>query len=245
MFRLWVPAILSYRFLAFFSVFSTEFLAVKLALNLISSNSHKQYIIYTDSKSVLGILHSNSCSPSFISVLHLYNELCIKGFHILFCWVPAHVGIKGNEAAKHACNPLNSPVPYSDLKLAITSFIRKKWQREWDMYSENKLKEIKPYIEIWPTISPRKFDVIFTRLRIGHSRLTHRHLLLGEDEPTCSHCHSSALTIRHLLTDCLGLRNMYRLYFHSFSPSLTNLLCENPHLELLNFLKDINLYHNI
>ena len=38
--------------------------------------------------------------------------------------------IEGNEAAdkavKQICNPLNSPVPYSDLKLAITSFIRKK-----------------------------------------------------------------------------------------------------------------------
>ena len=68
------------------------------------------------------------------------------------------------------------------------------------MYSKNKLKEIKPHIEIWPTISSKKFDVIFNRLRIGLSRLTHRHLLLAKEEPTCSHCHSSVLVIRHLLT---------------------------------------------
>ena len=51
-----------------------------------------------------------------MSVLQIYNELCNKGFHILFCWVPAHVGIKGNEAAakaaKQACNSINSSVPY-------------------------------------------------------------------------------------------------------------------------------------
>ena len=86
------------------------------------------------------------------------------------------------------------------------------------------------------TISPGKFDVILTCLRIGHSMLIHRHLLLAEDKRTCSHCHSSALTICHLLIDYLGLCNMFRKYFHSSSPSLTDLLGENPHKELLNFL---------
>ena len=241
--------ILSYRLPTFFSVFSAEFLAVELALKLISSYSYRHFIIYTDSKSVLEALHSNSCSPSFISVLQLYNELCNKGFNILFCWVPAHVGIKGNEAAdkaaKQAYNPLNASISYPDLKLAVTMFIRKKWQREWDGCSENKLREIKPNIATWPTFSPRKIDVILTRLRIGHSRLTHRHLLLAEEEPTCSHCHSSILTIRHLLTDCVGLCHMYRYYFHSSSSTLTNFLGESPHLEIFNFLNDINIYHEI
>ena len=43
-----------------------------------------RFIIYTDSRSVLEKLQSNSCSPSFISVLQFYNELCNKGFCILF-----------------------------------------------------------------------------------------------------------------------------------------------------------------
>ena len=104
--------VLSYRLPAFFSIFSAEFLAIELALKLISSYSHKHFIIYSDSKSVLETLCSNSCSPSFISILQLYNELYNKGFRILFCWVPAYVGIKGNKAAnkatKQACTPFNS-----------------------------------------------------------------------------------------------------------------------------------------
>ena len=225
--------ILSYHLPPFFSA--------ETVLKHISSYSHKSFIIYTDSRSVIESLQSISCSPSFISVLQLYNKLINKGFHILFCWVPAHIGIRGNKAAdkaaKQACTPFNSPVPYSDVKMAINSFMNKNWQREWDGSSENKLKEIKPCIAIWPTLTPRKTDVILTRLRIGHSRLTHRHLLLAAEEPICPYCHSSVLTIRHLLTDCLGLHHMYRHYFHSSSPNLTNLVGENPHVELINFLK--------
>ena len=76
--------VLRYLLLAFFSVFSAEFLAVELALKLISSYSHKYFTIYSDSRSVLDTLHSNSCSPSFISILQLYNELSNKRFCILF-----------------------------------------------------------------------------------------------------------------------------------------------------------------
>ena len=77
-----------------------------------------------------------------------------------FCWVRAHVGIKGNEAndkaAKQACNPFNSPISYSDIKLTVQSLIRQKWPKEWDAQTENKLKEIKPFILIWPTFTPEK-----------------------------------------------------------------------------------------
>ena len=99
-----------------------------------------------------------------------------------------------DKAVKHACNHLNSRVPYSDTKSAISSFMKNKWQRQWEGYTENKLNNIKPGIAIWHTFSPKKIYVIFTRLRIGHSRLIHRHLLLDEEEPACPHCHFSVLT---------------------------------------------------
>ena len=95
-----------------------------------------------------------------------------------------------------------------------------------------KIKEIKPCIVTWPTFTPRNIDVILTRLRIGHSRLTQRHLLLAEDTRTC---YSFILIIRHLLTDCVSLCHMYRHYFHSSSPSLTYLIGENPHPEHVSF----------
>ena len=97
---------------ASFSVSSVEFLA----------------ITYTYSRNALETLKSNLCSPSFISLLQLYNEFCNKGFHILICYFFAHVGMKGNEAAdkaaKQVCNTLNSQVSYSNLKLAGNSLCK-------------------------------------------------------------------------------------------------------------------------
>ena len=241
--------ILSYHLPSLFSVFSAEFLAIEIALKFISSQSHKHFIIYSDSKSALDSLESGSCSPTFISVLNLYNELVKKGYNILFCWIPGHAGIKGNEqadiAAKQASNPLNCTIPYSDLKNTIRNLIKDKWQINWNLQANNKLKQIKPTITPWPSIPCRKTDVLLTRLRIGHSRITHRHLLLGEAEPTCPHCFFSQLTIHHILTDCCGLRHLYRQYFKTSFPQLTNLIGEKPHNALIYFLKDSGFYYNI
>ena len=80
---------------------------------------------------------------------------------------------------------------------------------------------------------------------ISYEKITHRHLLLREDPPYCPHCHFSVLTIRHLLTDCPGLRHLYRHSFNSSSPNLTTLLGENPHAGIINFLKEANFYNYI
>ena len=84
------------------SIFSAEFYAVEKALDFIASQYRRNFIIYTDSKSVLDALRSHSCSPTYTSVLKLYNEPLKKGYYVLFCWIPGHVGIKGNEAADKA-----------------------------------------------------------------------------------------------------------------------------------------------
>lgn len=35
---------------------------------------------------------------------------------------------------------------------------------------------------------PRKLEVIITRLRIGHTKITHGFLMAKEDSPTCTAC---------------------------------------------------------
>ena len=87
--------------------------------------------------------------------------------------------------------------------------------------------------------SSRRDEVVLHRLRLGHSYLTHSYLLKGEDASECVPC-QCLLTVEHILLHCVDFslirpkhfsaRNLNQL-FNTTSPS-----------NILNFLKEINLY---
>ncbi|GFT64125.1 RNase H domain-containing protein [Trichonephila clavipes] len=68
----------------------------------------------------------------------------------------------------------------------------------------------------------RRTDVKLTRLRIGHTRFTHRHLLLGEGAPECPSCKVS-YTVRHILIDCPVFNNSRITFFNSSHLTLPDL----------------------
>ncbi|GFU87539.1 integrase catalytic domain-containing protein [Trichonephila clavipes] len=67
-------------------------------------------------------------------------------------------------------------------------YIHRVWQETWDQQVLNKLHSIHPSTSHWAALPVRRHDVHLTRLRIGHTRFTHRHLLLGENAPECPSC---------------------------------------------------------
>ncbi|GFX80444.1 RNase H domain-containing protein [Trichonephila clavipes] len=91
--------------------------------------------------------------------------------------------------------------------------IFKIWQESWSQQLDNKLHSVKPVIGAWPVMPMRRTDVKLTRLRIGHTRFTHRHLLFGERAPECPSCHVS-YTVHHILIDC-PVFNTHRMTFFS------------------------------
>ena len=44
-------------------------------------------------------------------------------------------------------------------------------------------------------------EVVLARLRLGHTRVTHSYLLLGEEHPQCVGC-DAPFTVRHFLLEC-------------------------------------------
>ncbi|GBM58321.1 hypothetical protein AVEN_177172-1, partial [Araneus ventricosus] len=174
------------------SVLTAELTAIFLALERISDLLDHKYCIYSDSKSALEALShpQNGTHPLALDILCLLQTLQARDFQILFCWLPGHVGIKGNEladtAAKTATTSWQQPLPYADVKKFISHHIHNLWQGSWDLQISNKLHSIKPRITLWPALPVRELDVRITRLRIGHTRFTHKHLLFGERVPRCS-----------------------------------------------------------
>ena len=110
----------------------------------------------------------------------------------MFYWIPSHVGIIGaNEKAETAAKAglskrvTNVPIPYGDFSKHINVPLKRKWQSQWDETVNNKLHEFHPQLGLWPGGSRiiRREESVLSRIRIGHTHLTHCFLLKGENPP--------------------------------------------------------------
>ncbi|GFV81165.1 RNase H domain-containing protein [Trichonephila clavipes] len=144
--------------------------------------------------------YNDRCHPVVCNVLDITSRLNSKVFNIVFFWLPSHVGIIGNEQADNVARSVTTYMPLAvllwDIKRVILHHIFQIWQE-----LDNKLHSVKPVIGAWPVMPMRRTDVKLTRLRIGHTRFTHRHLLLGEDAPLCP-SYKDSFTVKHILVDC-------------------------------------------
>ncbi|GBM65109.1 hypothetical protein AVEN_262598-1 [Araneus ventricosus] len=135
---------LSYHLHNCCSVFTAELVLIFCALQEISPSNQHNFIIYTDSMSALETLshYDIQMHPVASKILSILQFLRKEGFNIIFCWVPSHVGISGNEIvdsiAKFASSFLSQDIPYSDVKKSFVSHLHTTWQKNWDLQMNNK-----------------------------------------------------------------------------------------------------------
>ena len=118
------------------SVFTAELSAIVLALKIIFTLPVNSFHIFSDSRSALSALVSNTSTfhPLVLSALEWVYILQNKGYSIGFCWVPGHVGVPGNERADAIAREaatrvaLPSSVPCLDLFPVIRVATRTIWQ---------------------------------------------------------------------------------------------------------------------
>ena len=105
----------------------------------------------------------------------------------------------------------------------------------------SKLHRIKPTIEAWPNLPNRKESVILTRLRIGHTRISHGYLMTRGRPPECC---GSELTVEHIMTKCKKYKDLRRKY--ELPEDLTVLLGpECPKEKIIAYLTEANLINEI
>jgi ribonuclease HI len=203
------------------TILTAELYALLNALKYIESSRHeKAFLICTDSLSSLQAIDTLYSPHTLVQeILSLLASLASRDVTVVFCWVPGHVGIQGNELADTAAKAAtekdvfdNDRLPFNDLKVFFKSLFKKKFQNMWDLETNNKLKEIKPTVVPWGSSirSTRREEVVLTRLRIGHTLVTHSYLFsLDKIPPRCDTC-NEALTVRHILLECSKYRGVRR-----------------------------------
>ncbi|KAL1446988.1 hypothetical protein WDU94_012244 [Cyamophila willieti] len=204
-----LPLIALEKLLEFYnSIWCRELIAILLCLQDILHHPALKFLIVSDSRSALSALNNPSFSnPPVAKVYSIWSELKSLNKDVSFLWCPSHCGISGNEivddAARNPSRPLNTPLKLcspDDLKPFIKSLVKNDWQNSWGNVANNKLKTIKPLIEPWDTSNQEKriLEIVLTRMRIGHTRLTHNFLFSRSDPPTCE-C-GVPLTAQHILS---------------------------------------------
>lgn len=201
------------------SVFTAELSAIVLALRIIFTLPVNSFMIFSDSRSALSALESFTLSvnPLVLSAVEWLYLLNNRGYHVGFCWVPGHVGVDGNERAdRHAreaaARPApDSPVPCTDMFPAVRVAILHSWQERWNEQGvTTKIGEITRTVSrpwSYADVRDRRSQTALTRLRTGHTRLTHSYLMSREAQPYCDDC-LVPLTVRHLLVECPSLGDL-------------------------------------
>ena len=111
--------------------------------------------------------------------------------------------------------PASFKIPFSNFKPSINKYILEEWQTSWANSIGNKLLDIKPTIGEYQSVvrNIRKEEVVKARLRLCHTRVTHSHLLQGEEQPQCVGC-DAPFTVRHFILECSDLAQVRNNCFH-------------------------------
>ena len=241
------------------SIFTAEAHAISMALREVESQEGTQFVVMTDSRSVLGVLADiRTAHPVCRVMIHKINQLKDSNKNVSLCWVPSHVGIRGNEEADRAAVAAARkreeyiPVHYRDWYPHIRQVIMEKWNCQWGE-SNQKLYEVKRKVGEWNKMKlTRREEIVLNRLRSGHTYLTQGYLMEGDGvqvPPICPFCNNALITVKHLLLMCPALddeRRRYKVYRESGDVTMETLLNESGNVrEVMNMLKRLEIFAKI
>ncbi len=127
------------------SVYTTEMAAITIALAYAHGQeySNRSIVILTDSYSSIQSIENNSSTrPDLLNAIHdLAHDIQVRGNKLVIEWVPAHIGIPGNEICDQLAKlALQKYQVDSKLNLSANEFIfiinqkyREKIQQNWEI----------------------------------------------------------------------------------------------------------------
>ena len=122
-----------------------------------------------------------------------------------------------NNLAKTAAlsaPPRNFKLPFADIFPSIRNAVQSHWQQRWESFqlTNKKMRALTPSSLPWHYASmPRRWETALCRLWIGHTRLTHGHLMSADPQTYYMDC-LIPLTVEHLLAEWPSLGDERRLF---------------------------------
>ena len=132
------------------TVYTAELLAIKYALDAVSVHKLNNVVIFSDSQSSLEAVKTYTPQNKLVlEIQYMLYKLKQSHISVSLCWIPSHIGIRGNESAdKYAKEATSLPcsinfLPTEDYLSHIKSVVKQNWQNEWNQIEKSKLQDIK------------------------------------------------------------------------------------------------------
>jgi len=232
----------------FSSIYTAELVAIYMALTRARKSRSRSFLILSDSLSSLQALANRNRVNCYVEkVLDFHAKVIAEGKSVVFMWVPSHIGIVGNEMADEAAKAAldiphgqNMKIPFSDFKCRTIQWVGQEWKIKWDEEVGNKLFEIKPdlFEKLPSVVLNRKEETLLSRIRLGHTHVTHGFILRREERPWCIGC-DQPFTVRHVFFECWDLFHV-RMRFFGLK-DMKGIFRMEPRV-LFDFLKEVNFY---
>jgi ribonuclease HI len=228
------------------TVYAAELQGIKLALQIADTdaeegNKRNKVVIFTDNQAAIRTFQTptgRSGAYIIVEVISLIDKLQRdRGMQIEIRWIPAHIGIWGNEAADRAAKSAAKQPPRASqgtpnatqtktyhlqttLKTWIMRQTRAKWAHEWE--SEQRGRTTYKYTQK-PTHrvlrlhnSLKKWQsAMLIQMRtekIGLRDHLWKRRVPGLDDPGCD-CGEGRQTVSHILLRCRNYRDLRRREF--------------------------------
>jgi hypothetical protein len=208
------------------------------------SGERKQIAIYTDNQAAIwSIAKAEGRSGAYIlaDIAQQVLELQDKGYSVTVRWIPAHVGIPGNEAADQAAKeatgwredgrrqqPADSPAQLYPLRTTLRRWCKTQAERAWiSAWREDKKGRAtyrhtpvptKKVLQLHERLSKRE-SALLVQLRtekIGLNDFLFNRHVPDITSPGCS-CGERRQTVAHVLLRCSKHRDLRNRIFANLS----------------------------
>ena len=130
-----------------------------------------------------------------------------------------------------------------DAKTILKNNVRKRWSEMWKNEPLKNLRKLKTNINkfVIPTNMKREDLCKITRLRLGHTKVTHQHLFQQQSHTLCDTCNQS-LNVEHIIIYCTKYDQERRKH----NINNINILNEtNKFKDIIQYLQETNLYNEL